>query len=214
MSGSATTPLLLTPGTTAELAKIVAICARHKNPITTQGGNTGLVGAQIPQGELLLSTRRLDKIRQINPSDMSMDCEAGVTLLEARQAADNAGFKYPLSLASEGSCTVGGNLSTNAGGVHVVKYGTARELIFGIEAVLADGEIYNGLSCLRKDNTGYDLPRLLAGAEGTLGIITAVSLKLFSQICANHTGYGRSQFPETGPTFTGSLAYWQPPCHV
>lgn len=173
------TPLLLRPRNTQDVVDIVKICAVHKTPITVQGGNTGLVGGQTPQGEILLSTQRLNQVRTANSDDMSMVCEAGVTLQDAQNAADNISLKFPLSLASEGSCTIGGNLSTNAGGVHVLKYGTAKELVFGVEAVLANGEIYNGLSSLRKDNTGYDLSRLLLGAEGTLGIITAASLKLF-----------------------------------
>ncbi len=173
------TPLLLRPRTTLEVAAIIKICAAHKTPITVQGGNTGLVGGQMPQGEILLSTQNLNHIRAAHFDDMSMVCEAGVTLQNAQNAADNLGLKFPLSLASQGSCTIGGNLSTNAGGVHVLKYGTAKDLVFGVEAVLPNGEIFNGLSSLRKDNTGYDLSKLLLGAEGTLGIITAASLKLF-----------------------------------
>lgn len=173
------TPLLLRPKSTDEVAKIVQICAHNKTPIMIQGGNTGLVGGQTPQGEILLSTQRLDKIRSVCADNMSLVCEAGTTLAQAQDAAEKIGLKFPLSLASEGSCTIGGNLSTNAGGVHVLKYGTAKELTFGVEAVLPDGSIFNGLTDLRKDNTGYDLSRLLLGAEGTLGIITAASLKLF-----------------------------------
>ena len=174
-----TTPLLLTPTSTQETAEAVQICAKHKVPISVQGGNTGLCGGQIPQGEILLSTHKLNAVRSANADDMSLVCEAGVTLLAAQNAANEIGLKFPLSLASEGTCTIGGNLSTNAGGVHVLKYGTAKELVFGVEAVLANGEIFNGLTSLRKDNTGYDLSRLLLGAEGTLGILTAASLKLF-----------------------------------
>ncbi len=176
---SGNTPLLLRPRTTQEVAEIVTICAAHKTPITVQGGNTGLVGGQIPQGEILLSTQNLNRVRHVGFDDMSMTVESGVTLEDAQLAADNVGLKFPLSLASQGTCTIGGNLSTNAGGVHVVKYGSAKDLVFGVEAVLANGEIFNGLTTLRKDNTGYDLSKLLLGAEGTLGIITAASLKLF-----------------------------------
>ena len=175
------TPLMLTPGSTIEVADAVKICAQHGLKIVPQGGNTGLVGGQTPKGEILLSTKRLRNIREVNLSTNSMVAESGVTLFEAQQAAKNAGRKYPLSLASEGSCTVGGTLSTNAGGVHVLKYGTTKDLVYGVEAVLPNGEIYNGLTSLRKDNTGYDLSRLFLGAEGTLGIITAASLKLFPQ---------------------------------
>lgn len=173
------TPILLMPGSVEEVSRIVKICTEYAVPLTVQGGNTGLCGGQIPQGEILLSTARLNAVRSANADDLSLICEAGVTLLEAQQAADKIGLKFPLSLASEGTCTIGGNLSTNAGGVHVLKYGTAKELVFGVEAVLPNGEIFNGLTSLRKDNTGYDLSRLLLGAEGTLGIITAASLKLF-----------------------------------
>lgn len=173
------TPIVLLPARTEEVSAAVKICAAHKTPITIQGGNTGLVGGQIPQGEVLLSTTRLNKIRESNADNMHMICEAGVTLQSVQSAANDMGLKFPLSLASEGSCTIGGNLSTNAGGVHVVKYGTARELVYGVEAVLADGRIFDGLKPLRKDNTGYELSQLLMGAEGTLGIITAASVKLF-----------------------------------
>ncbi len=173
------TPLLLLPTTTKDVAAAVKICARHKTPITVQGGNTGLVGGQIPRGEILLSTMGLNKIRETDANNMHMICEAGVSLHAVQAAADNMGLKFPLSLASEGSCSIGGNLATNAGGVHVVKYGTARALTFGVEAVLADGSIFDGLAALRKDNTGIDLSQTLIGAEGTLGIITAASLKLF-----------------------------------
>ena len=173
------TPILLLPANTQDVTIAVKICAQYKTPITIQGGNTGLVGGQTPQGEILLSTVGLNKVREANTDNMHLICEAGVTLQAVQSAADALGLKFPLSLASEGSCTIGGNLSTNAGGVHVIKYGTARELVYGIEAVLADGRIYDGLNPLRKDNTGYDLSQLLMGAEGTLGIITAASLKLF-----------------------------------
>ncbi len=173
------TPILLLPASTQEVADAVKICAHFKLPITVQGGNTGLVGGQVPQGEVLLSTVRLNRIREANADNLHMICEAGVTLQAVHSAVDDLDLKFPLSLASQGSCTIGGNLSTNAGGVHVVKYGTARDLVFGVEAVLADGKIYNGLNPLRKDNTGYDLSQLLIGAEGTLGIITAASMKLF-----------------------------------
>ncbi|PHR59127.1 MAG: hydroxyacid dehydrogenase [Robiginitomaculum sp.] len=175
------TPLLLRPESTEHVSQIVKICARHKTPVMAQGGNTGLVGGQTPQGEILISTQRLNKIRSVNADDMSLVCEAGTTLVNAQNAANDIGLKFPLSLASQDACTIGGNLSTNAGGVHVLKYGTAKELCFGVEAVLPNGEIYNGLTALRKDNTGYDLSRLLLGAEGTLGIITAASLKLVAK---------------------------------
>ena len=173
------TPLMVMPSSTDEVVTIVNICRTAGLKIVPQGGNTGLVGGQTPKGEILLSTRKLNNIRKVNPVTNALIAEAGVTLQTIQETANEADRKFPLSLASEGSCTIGGNLSTNAGGVHVVKYGTTKDLVFGVEAVLPNGEIYNGLTDLRKDNTGYDLSRLFLGAEGTLGIITAASLKLF-----------------------------------
>jgi len=173
------TPLMVMPENTDDVVRIVNICRDNGLKIVPQGGNTGLVGGQTPQGEILLSTRRMNSIRSVNPMTNALIAEAGATLQSVQDAATTVDRKFPLSLASEGSCTIGGNLSTNAGGVHVLKYGTTKDLVFGVEAVLPNGEIYNGLTDLRKDNTGYDLLRLFMGAEGTLGIITAASLKLF-----------------------------------
>ncbi len=172
------TPLLLLPKNTEEVAKIVRICAQNKTPLCVQGGNTGLVGGQIPMGEILLSTRRLNKIEKIDKHGMSLLVGAGAILADVQEAALKHGLKFPLSIASQGSCTIGGNIATNAGGVHVIKYGTMRNLVFGLEAVMADGSIFNGLSALYKNNTGYDLSGLLAGSEGTFGIITKACLKL------------------------------------
>jgi len=173
------TPLMLTPRNTEDVATAVKICAEHKLPIMPQGGNTGLVGGNTPQGEVLISLKKMTAIREMNPTANAITVEAGATLQSVLDAADAANRKFPLTLSSQGSCTIGGVLSTNAGGNHVLKYGTTKELVFGVEAVLADGSIFNGLTSLRKDNTGYDLNRLFLGAEGTLGIITAASLKLF-----------------------------------
>ncbi len=175
------TPLMLTPETTQQVARAVKICHNHNIKITPQGGNTGLVGGQTPQGEVLLSLKRMTKILDVNPVENALTVQAGATLLSVQQAANAADRKFPLSLASEGTCTIGGILSTNAGGVHVLKYGTTKELVFGVEAVLPDGQVFNGLTSLRKDNTGYDMNRLFLGAEGTLGVITAASLKLFGK---------------------------------
>lgn len=175
------TPLMLTPRSTAEVAQAVKICADYGLSIVPQGGNTGLVGGQTPMGEVLLSLKKMTAIRDISVTNNAITVEAGATLYAVQEAAKTLGRKFPLSLASEGSCTIGGVLSTNAGGVHVLKYGTTKDLVFGVEAVLADGSIFNGLTTLRKDNTGYDLNRLFLGAEGTLGIITAATLKLFPQ---------------------------------
>lgn len=173
------TPLMLTPRSTDEVARLVAICAQHRVAIVPQGGDTGLVGGQIPFGEVLLSTRKLRAVRDVTPLDDAMTVEAGVTLLEAQQAAEAAGRRFPLSLAAEGTATIGGVISTNAGGTQVVRYGMMRDLVLGIEAVMPNGEIFHGLKRLRKDNTGYDLKQLLIGAEGTLGVVTAATLKLF-----------------------------------
>lgn len=172
-------PLLLTPRTTDEVARAVAICARHGAAIVTQGGGTGLVGGQIPLGEILLSTRKLRTVRDVTPLDDAMTLEAGVTLLEAQELARANDRFFPLSLAAEGSATIGGVISTNAGGTAVLRYGMMRDLVLGIEAVMPDGQVFNGLKRLRKDNTGYDLKQMFIGAEGTLGVVTAATLKLF-----------------------------------
>jgi FAD/FMN-containing dehydrogenase len=181
---------LVRPGSTAEVSAVVAACAEARTPIVPQGGNTGLVGGQIPLGpEIVLSLKRLNRVREVDALADSMIVEAGVTLVEAQAAAERADRLFPLSLASEGSCTIGGNLSTNAGGVAVLAYGAARELTTGVEVVLADGRVVNALSKLRKDNTGYDLKDLFVGAEGTLGIITAAALKLFARPKARETAF-------------------------
>jgi FAD/FMN-containing dehydrogenase len=176
---SGETPLLALPRSTEQVAAVVGICAADGVAITPQGGNTGLVAGQIPQGEILLSTEKLTAVRDVDAFDDVMVLEAGVTLAKAHEVALGVNRRFPLSLASEGSCTIGGLASTNAGGTAVLRYGVMREQILGIEAVLPNGEVWNGLKRLRKDNTGYDLKHLLIGAEGTLGIITAASLKLY-----------------------------------
>ena len=172
------TPLLLLPRSVEDVCAVVRHCAEHRIALTPQGGNTGLVGGQIPAGEVLLSTERLHAIREVSGVDDVLVAEAGVTLAAAHAAAREVGRVFPLSLASEGSATLGGLASTNAGGTSVLRYGTMRELVLGVEAVLPDGSVFRGLKRLRKDNTGYDLKQLLIGAEGTLGVITAVALKL------------------------------------
>ncbi len=176
------TALLLKPADVQEVAAVVRVCAEAEVGIVPQGGNTGLVGGQIPRpegGDLLLSLGRMNRIRNVDPVDNSMLVEAGCTLAAAQEAAAGVDRLLPLSLAAEGTSQVGGNLSTNAGGIHVLRYGNAREGVLGLEVVTADGEIWNGLRALRKDNTGYDLKHLFIGAEGTLGIVTAAVLKLF-----------------------------------
>jgi FAD/FMN-containing dehydrogenase len=177
---SGRTPLLVLPKSTAEVSAVLGICAEAGAPITPQGGNTGLVGGQIPLGEILLSLERMRSIRRIEPLDDALIVEAGAPLAAVQEAALAAGRLFPLSLASEGTATIGGLISTNAGGTAVLRYGNMRELVLGVEAVLPNGEVFSDLRSLRKDNTGYDLKQLLIGAEGTLGIVTAASLKLFA----------------------------------
>lgn len=173
------TSFLALPKTTEQVAAVVGVCFEAGQPITTQGGNTGLVGGQIPQGEILLSTERLNAIRDVDARDDALVAEAGVTLSEVHAAAAEVRRRFPLGLASEGTATVGGVVSTNAGGTQVLRYGMTRNLVLGLEAVLPTGEVWNGLKRLRKDNTGYDLKQLLIGAEGTLGVVTAAALKLY-----------------------------------
>jgi len=176
------TPMVLRPGSTAEVAAILKLAYETATPIVPQGGNTGLVGGQIPHhGEIVLALTRLDRIRDVDARSNTMTCEAGVVLAKAQETAAAVDRLFPLSLGAEGSCTIGGNLSTNAGGTGALAYGVARDLVVGLEVVLADGRVWNGLNKLKKDNTGYDLKNLFVGAEGTLGIITAAVLKLFAR---------------------------------
>jgi FAD/FMN-containing dehydrogenase len=174
--------LIVRPASVAEVAEVVRLCAETRLPIVPQGGNTGLVGASVPfehGGEIVLNLGRLNRIRQIDAPGSTMTVEAGCILADVQRAAAEADRLFPLTMASEGSCQIGGVLSTNAGGTAVLRYGTARELVLGVEVVLAYGRVLDLLSRLRKDNTGYDLKQLFLGAEGTLGIITAAVLKLF-----------------------------------
>ncbi|MBS1190240.1 MAG: linked oxidase, C-terminal:FAD linked oxidase, N-terminal [Rhodocyclaceae bacterium] len=173
---------LVQPGTTAEVAAVVALCAEAGVPMVPQGGNTSLCGAATPDGSgaaVIVSLARLNRIRAVDPINNTITVESGCTLAAVQEAAKQAGRLFPLALASEGSCQIGGNLSTNAGGVQVLRYGNTRELTLGLEVVLPDGQVWDGLRGLRKDNTGYDLKHLFIGAEGTLGIITAAVLKVF-----------------------------------
>jgi FAD/FMN-containing dehydrogenase len=183
-------PLVLRPASTAEVSAICKLASEHKIALVPQGGNTGLVGGQTPHhGEVVVSLRRMDRIREVDSASNTMTCEAGVVLQIAQQRASEADRLFPLSLGAEGSCTIGGNLSTNAGGTTALAYGVAREMALGVEVVLADGRILNLLSKLKKDNTGYDLRNLFIGAEGTLGIITAATLKLFPKPRAIETAF-------------------------
>jgi D-lactate dehydrogenase (cytochrome) len=184
------TSMLLRPGSVAEVQSILKLANETRTPLVPQGGNTGLVGGQIPfDGELILSLTRLDRIREVDPASNAMTCEAGVVLAKAQDAAAEVDRLFPLSLGAEGSCTIGGNLSTNAGGTGAVAYGIARDLVLGLEVVLADGRILNLLSKLKKNNTGYDLRHIFIGAEGTLGIITAAVVKLFPRPRAMETAF-------------------------
>ncbi len=174
--------LIARPSSTAQVAKIVGICAQDGIPVVPQGGNTGLVGAGIPNpadGAVLVSLGRMNRIRDIDPLDYTITLEAGCILANIQAAAAKVDRIFPLSLGAEGTCQIGGNLSTNAGGVNVLRYGNARELVLGLEVVLPDGRVWDGLKRLRKDNTGYDLKQLYIGGEGTLGIITAAVCKLY-----------------------------------
>ena len=188
------TPLLVWPQTAAEVSAVVRRCAEAGVAIVPQGGNTGRVGGAVPSpagDEIVLSLSRLAAIRSVDPGDETITVEAGCVLTAVQEAADQAGRLFPLSLASEGTCQIGGAISTNAGGVAVLRYGMMRELVLGLEVVLPDGRLWDGLRGLRKDNTGYDLKQLFIGAEGTLGVVTAAVLRLF---------------PKTGETATALVA--------
>ncbi len=185
-------PLVLRPGSTGEVSRILAIASETRTPIVPQGGNTGLCGGQIPTDageEVVLSLDRMTRILDVDAADHTITVEAGAVLKSVQEAAEAVGRLFPLSLASEGSCRIGGNLSTNAGGLNVIAYGNTRDLCLGLEVVLADGRVWNGLKRLRKDNTGYDLRDLFIGAEGTLGVITAAVMKLVPRPKSQETAF-------------------------
>jgi FAD/FMN-containing dehydrogenase len=185
-------PLVLRPANTGEVARCLALCNEARVAVVPQAGNTGLVGGQVPWergDEVVLSIARLNKVRHVDAAGYNMTVEAGLTLAECQNEADKAGRFFPLSLPSEGSCRIGGNMGTNAGGVAVLAYGNTRQLILGVEVALADGRIVPGLKALKKDNTGYDLRDLFIGSEGTLGIITAAVLKLFPKPAEKATAF-------------------------
>jgi FAD/FMN-containing dehydrogenase len=183
---------IVRPASTAEVAGVVSLCNETATPLVPQGGNTGLVGGQTPvdgQPGIVLSLTRMNRLRELDLASNTMIVDAGMILAQVQDMANEADRLFPLSLAAEGSCTIGGNLATNAGGTAVIAYGTARDLVLGLEVVLADGRVLSDLSKLRKDNTGYDLKHLFMGSEGTLGIITAAVLKLFPKPRAMETAF-------------------------
>src|ERR1700731_3516980 len=198
------TPVVLRPGTVAEVAQILRLANETGTPLVPQGGNTGLVGGQTPHhGEVVLSLNRLDRIREVDPVSNTITCEAGVTLQRAREAAAEVDRLYPQLLPSEGTCTIGGNLSTNAGGTAALAHGIARSHALGLEVVLADGRVLHNLNKLKKDNTGYDLKNLFIGAEGTLGVITAAVLRLVPRPRAIETAFAGVASPEAALELLG-----------
>ncbi len=208
-----TTAAVLRPADTAQLAQVVRLCAAVGTKLIPQGGNTGMVGAAAPAAdgsELVLSLGRLNRIRALDPIDMTMTVEAGVTLKAAQDAAEAAGCLLPLSISSEGTAQIGGVLSTNAGGNNTVRYGNARDLVLGLEVVLADGQIWNGLRRLRKDNTGYCLRQLFVGAEGTLGVITAAVIKLVPRPREIEVAFCAVESPEAALTLFGRFQAYDP----
>ena len=187
------------PETASDVAAVLGWCEAHRVPVVPQGGNTGLSGGATPDASrtaLVLSLTRLNRIRRIDPANNTMEVEAGVTLQQVQEVAREAGRLFPLSLAAQGTCTIGGNLATNAGGVQVLRYGNARELCLGLEVATPQGELWNGLRGLRKDNTGYDLRDLYIGSEGTLGVITAAVLKLVPLPAAQVVAFVAVSSPE------------------
>jgi FAD/FMN-containing dehydrogenase len=199
---------IVSPRSTLEVSQLLAFCDARRIGVVPQGGNTGYCGAATPDEsgtELVLSLRRMRAIRRIDPANDSMVVESGLVLAEAQQAAAAAGRFFPLSLGSEGSCQIGGNLATNAGGVQVLRYGMMRELVLGLEVVLADGRVLSSLDALRKDNTGYDLRHLFIGAEGTLGVITAAALRLFPPPRAFATAFIAVPDPQAAVALLGAL---------
>lgn len=196
--------MVLRPGAVAEVSQILALANETRTAIVPQGGNTGLVGGQIPHhGEIVLSLNRMDKIREVDATSNTIIAEAGVSLGRVREAAANVDRLYPLLLPSEGTCTVGGNLSTNAGGTTAVSWGVARQQVLGLEVVLADGRVLNNLNKLKKDNTGYDLKNLFVGAEGTLGVITAASLRMIARPRSVETAFVGVASPEAALALLG-----------
>ncbi len=199
-------PLVLRPGSVDEVSRILRLATETRTPVVPQGGNTGLVGGQVPHptgNEIVVSLSRLNRIREIDLLSNTITAEAGVVLETLQKAADAADRLFPLSLASQGSCEIGGNLSSNAGGTGVLAYGNTRELCLGVEVVLPTGEVFDDLRKLKKDNTGYDLKNLFVGAEGTLGIITAAVMKLVPKPKGREVAWAGLKSPEAALALFG-----------
>ncbi len=201
-------PLVLRPQSTEEMAALVKCCAQHGTPIVPQGGNTGLTGASQPhadKSEVIISTARMNKVREMDLDNDTLTVESGVVLQQIQNIADENQRLFPLSLGAEGSCQIGGNLSTNAGGTQVLRYGNTRALVLGLEVVLPNGDVWHGLRGLRKDNTGYDMKHLFIGGEGTLGIITAAVLRLFPKPTATETAWLALKSPKDAVSLLGHM---------
>ncbi len=188
--------MVVRPASTEEVSRVLALCNDARIPVTPQGGNTGMVAAAVPQGGIVVSTERMQRIRELDRDNATMTVDGGCILQRLQEAAEGAGYFLPLSLGAQGSCRIGGNLATNAGGVMTVRFGNARDMVLGLEVVLANGRIWNGLRTLRKNNTGYDLKHLFIGSEGTLGVITAAALKLFPGLGSTQTVLGALNTPD------------------
>lgn len=202
------TLLMVSPENTAQVSAVIKACAAHKTGVVPQGGNTGLCGGAIPDAsgkQVVLSLSRMNAVRSVSPQDFSMIVEAGCILADVQAAAEAAGRFFPLSLAAEGSCQIGGNLSTNAGGINVLRYGNARDQVLGLEVVLADGTIWNGLRGLRKDTAGYDIKHLFIGSEGTLGVITAANLRLYPEVRQTQTAMIAVTSPKRAVELLGEI---------
>lgn len=202
------TPIMVSPDSAEQVSAIVRACAANNTAVVPQGGNTGLCGGAIPDSsgeQVLLSLSRMNAVRSISADDFSMVAEAGCILADVRAAASRAGRFFPLSLAAEGSCQIGGNVATNAGGINVLRYGSAREQVLGLEVVLADGTIWHGLRALRKDTAGYDVKQLFIGSEGTLGVITAANLKLYPEVGNTRTALIATESPKHAVDLLGLL---------
>ena len=197
--------LLLKPGSTENVSAILTFCHETRTPVVPIGGNTGLAGGQVAQGEVLLSLQRMNRVLDVDADGMTLTAEAGAILADVQAAAATAGLLFPLTLASEGSCTIGGNIATNAGGNHVLRYGMTRALVLGLEVVLADGRVLPMLKRLHKDNTGYDLRQLFIGSEGTLGVVTRTVLRLFPKPVQQVVAFAALPSPDAALALLGRM---------